>query len=144
MKYRIEKLNIQKDLDNIMKIWLETNIDAHDFIDESYWKSNFDLVKTLLPDSDLNIYFEDKTPLGFIGVMDGHIAGIFINKEDQAKGIGKILLDFAKSKYSSLTLDVYADNRKAYNFYLKNGFQEISSAMDKENNRLEIRMCWSR
>ncbi len=34
-----------KDLDNIMEIWVNTNIEAHNFIDENYWRNNFDMVK---------------------------------------------------------------------------------------------------
>ena len=32
-------------LDEVMKIWLETNINTHDFIEKEYWINNFDLVK---------------------------------------------------------------------------------------------------
>lgn len=32
------------DLTNIMRIWLESNIKAHDFIDDSYWHENYEMV----------------------------------------------------------------------------------------------------
>ena len=32
-------------LDALMQIWLEGNLDAHDFIDPSYWHDNYELVK---------------------------------------------------------------------------------------------------
>lgn len=35
-------------LDDVMKIWLETNINTHDFIEKEYWINNFDLVKFYL------------------------------------------------------------------------------------------------
>ncbi|MBS4957762.1 MAG: hypothetical protein KHZ99_12040 [Clostridium sp.] len=35
-------------LDEVMKIWLETNINTHDFIEKEYWINNFDLVKFYL------------------------------------------------------------------------------------------------
>lgn len=44
---------INNDIDKIMKIWLETNINAHDFIEESYWQGNYDMVKEMLLKSDL-------------------------------------------------------------------------------------------
>ena len=37
------------DIDTVMKIWLDTNIRAHDFISADYWKCNFDMVKEILP-----------------------------------------------------------------------------------------------
>ena len=36
----------ETDLDSIMKLWLETNISAHDFIDEKYWQSKICKSKT--------------------------------------------------------------------------------------------------
>ena len=35
-------------LDEVMNIWLETNINTHDFIEKEYWINNFDLVKFYL------------------------------------------------------------------------------------------------
>ena len=35
----------KSDLDALMQIWLKGNLDAHDFIDPSYWHDNYELVK---------------------------------------------------------------------------------------------------
>ena len=40
----IEKFKTEY-LDDIMQIWLASNISAHSFIKSSYWKSMFDEVK---------------------------------------------------------------------------------------------------
>lgn len=45
-----------KDLEEIMKIWLDTNIQAYDFILENYRKNNFDSVKRMLPDAEIYVY----------------------------------------------------------------------------------------
>ena len=39
------------DIDTVMQIWLNTNIQAHNFISTDYWQSNFDVVKEMLPAS---------------------------------------------------------------------------------------------
>ena len=31
------------DIDALMKIWLDTNIQAHNFISSDYWRSNYDM-----------------------------------------------------------------------------------------------------
>ena len=33
------------DLEEVMQIWLTANMEAHDFIDSSYWKSHFEEVR---------------------------------------------------------------------------------------------------
>ena len=45
-----------ENLEEVMEIWLQNNINAHDFIEKEYWINNFDLVKKLLPDAKV-IYF---------------------------------------------------------------------------------------
>ena len=39
------------DLDKVMDIWLFSNIQAHDFIPEEYWRSNWQQVRSMLPES---------------------------------------------------------------------------------------------
>jgi putative acetyltransferase len=61
----IRKFEID-DLTDVMRIWLESNNQAHDFIDESYWRGNFETVKDLLPKST---YMFMKTMVRFKGLL---------------------------------------------------------------------------
>lgn len=36
------------DLDQVMKIWLEGNLNAHPFVDRKYWINNFEMVRDAL------------------------------------------------------------------------------------------------
>ena len=40
---------VDGDIDSVMQIWLNTNIQAHSFISQDYWKSNFNMVKEMMP-----------------------------------------------------------------------------------------------
>ena len=88
----------ENDLDIIMQIWVETNIQAHNFIPKEYWINNYDMVKNMLPQAEVYVYEDDKTNQidGFIGLADDYIAGIFVRNGVQSKGIGKQLLDYVK------------------------------------------------
>ena len=55
------------DIDKIMEIWLNSNIEAHNFIDKSYWKKNFEMVKNALPRAEIYIYEENNNIMGFVG-----------------------------------------------------------------------------
>ncbi|TPF99111.1 hypothetical protein [Clostridium perfringens] len=35
------------EIDDIMKIWLESTIEAHYFIKEEYWKKNYEVVRII-------------------------------------------------------------------------------------------------
>ena len=131
-------------LDEIMKIWLETNINAHDFIKKEYWINNFDLVKKILPNAKIYIFQENNIIKGFIGIIeDGYIAGLFVKEEYQREGVGKKLIEYIKPKYKQLKLDVYAKNENAINFYLKNNFKRVNEKNNEDTKELEYEMIFS-
>ena len=43
----IRKL-LNGDIDRVADIWLKTNLKAHYFISNQYWKSNYELVKEMM------------------------------------------------------------------------------------------------
>lgn len=131
-------------LDEVMDIWLKTNISAHNFIDKKYWENNFEFVKQVLPTSQVKVFAQDGVIKGFIGVIDNYIAGLFVLEEYQLQGIGKQLLDEAKESFSILHVDVYVQNEKAVMFYKKNGFQVISEKENSDTKQMEYFMVWSK
>lgn len=130
------------DLTDVMRIWLESNIKAHDFIDNSYWHQNYELVKDVLPKSIVFIYKDNHGIQGFIGLTDHYIAGIFVDNEEQSRGIGKQLLDHVKEKYSSLSLSVYKHNVRAVKFYQRENFVIRTEQVDEYTNEIEYVMDW--
>lgn len=132
------------ELETVMKIWLKTNITAHDFITEDYWHGNYELVKKMLPDATVFIYEEDNTIVGFIGLVENYIAGIFIDVNSQSKGIGKALLDYIKKNYSDLSLQVYKKNLRAVKFYLKEDFVVSNEQTDENTGETEFVMNWKK
>ena len=111
------------DINKVANIWLDTNITAHYFIPEQYWKSNFELVKELLLQAIVYVYEDNQEIWGFIGLNDEYVEGIFVSDEMQSQGIGKLLLNYAKDKQSKLFLNVYQKNTRAISFYQREGFE---------------------
>lgn len=109
----------EDDLNTVMQIWFDTNIKAHHFISRQYWIDNYEMVKDILPKKEIYVYEDDNTNQinGFIGLMDNYIAGIFVNKNNQSRGIGKQLLDYVKEIKETLNLSVYQKNIRAISFY---------------------------
>lgn len=133
-----------EDIDNIMKIWLETNIEAHDFIPPSYWVNNYNMVKEMLPRASIYVYEMDKQIVGFIGMVDTYIEGIFVAKKYQSQGIGRQLISYAKESHASLTLQVYQKNTSSVSFYKKENFKIMEEKMDAQTKEKELLMTWSR
>ncbi|SHL30459.1 putative acetyltransferase [Anaerocolumna jejuensis DSM 15929] len=132
------------DLDTVMKIWLETNIAAHDFISRNYWQGNYELVKKILPEAAIFVFEKDDVILGFIGLTENYIAGIFIDAKSQSQGIGKALLDYVKKSHSPLSLQVYKKNSCAVRFYLREDFVVLNEQTDENTGEAEFVMNWTK
>ena len=68
----IRKL-LNGDIDRVADIWLKTNLKAHYFISNQYWKSNYELVKEMLSQSEVYVFEADKMIQGFVGLNDKYI-----------------------------------------------------------------------
>mgnify|MGYP004508135797 FL=1 len=136
----------ESDLSAVMKIWLDTNIKAHNFISKEYWTSNYEMVKEILPKAEIYVYEDYATNLinGFIGLTDSYIVGLFVKETAQSKGIGKQLLDHVKSIKFNMSLSVYQENIRAVHFYQREEFQIQSENIDDNTNEKELIMTWSK
>jgi len=132
------------DLETIMEIWLHTNINTHAFISKEYWMSNYDMVKKLLPEAELFVDEAEGEIRGFIGLQEEYIAGIFVKKDYQSKGIGHQLIDYVKSRNDRLVLSVYAKNENAISFYKRQGFELKEKQVDENTGEEEYVMQWMR
>ncbi|MBS7007500.1 GNAT family N-acetyltransferase [Anaerostipes sp.] len=131
------------DIDIIMDIWLSTNIKAHSFISDEYWKNHFEEVRTAISEAEVYV-FEDVVIKGFVGVIENYIAGIFVKEEFQSQGIGNELIQFLQNSKCELVLDVYEKNKKAVDFYIKHNFKISQKGTEKETNHMEYQMIWKK
>ena len=137
----IRKL-LNGDIDRVADIWLKTNLKAHYFISNQYWKSNYELVKEMMSQSEVYVFEADKMIQGFVGLNDEYIEGIFVSDEMQSCGIGKLLLDYIKDKKVSLRLNVYQKNARAISFYQREGFIIEGEGLDEATGEKEYTMLW--
>ncbi len=133
-----------KDIDDIMQIWKSANIKAHNFISNEYWENNYEYVKDILPNAEIYVFIVKEEIVGFVGVNNNYIEGIFVDTNNQSNGIGTSLLNKVKESRSNLTLSVYKKNTKAINFYKENDFIITSESIDKNTNEIEYTMTWNR
>lgn len=132
------------DIDNIMQIWKNENIKAHNFISKEYWENNYEYVKNVLPTAEMYVFIVKEKIVGFVGVNNNYIEGIFVDTNNQSKGIGTALLNKVKENRNNLTLSVYKKNTNAINFYKKSDFIITSESIDKNTDEIEYTMTWNR
>ena len=142
----ITKLNSfsDRDLEQLAQIWLNGNLQAHSFIPAQYWKNQFVNIKKMLPEANIFVYRNNETIIGFLGELDGYIAGLFVDMNYRKQGVGSRLINYLKQINDKLTLSVYVDNINAVNFYENKDFIIDSVGMDTETDSKEYHMIWEK
>lgn len=133
-----------KDIKKIMDIWIASNLDAHNFISKDYFYNNFDIVKDAIENATVYVYEQESKVIGFVGINQEFIEGIFVDRNYRSKGIGKKLIDYCKKNYNTLSLNVYCKNKKAIEFYKREGFEICEKKLEKDNKEFEYVMKWKR
>lgn len=133
------------DTKQVMQIWLEGNIDAHNFIPKEYWEANYMSVQNELLKATVFVYEDHNGKvLGFAGMTGNYLAGIFVDKSVRSTGIGKSLLSYIKEIYPSFYLNVYKKNNRAVKFYLKEGLTRTSESLDELTKEPEYTFTWNK
>ena len=139
-KYMIRKFK-QSDLDQVIHIWFEASIIAHDFIDSEFWKSKIDDMRSVyIPSGETYIFEEDDKIKGFVSLFKDTIAALFVSPNDQGSGIGKQLIAKCKEVRDRLNLNVYKENIKGVEFYQKCGFKTLKEQIDEHTGHPELVM----
>lgn len=112
-----------EDSASLCSIWYAASRSSHSFLPEALLLAQMEqIAEKFLPETEVWVAESDVGILGFIGLMDHFIGGLFIAPQAQGKGIGGRLLDHAMQRKGRLALEVYAANRRAVAFYRRKGF----------------------
>ncbi len=132
------------DFDRLTELWLSASLAAHNFISGDFWQQNAEKMRhKYLPTSENWIYCENDRILGFFSLFNDNLAALFVDPSAQSRGIGRKLLDHAKSLQPNLSLNVYEQNIRAVSFYSRNGFRVVQAQKDPHTGHSELLMQFS-
>lgn len=83
---------------------------------------------------------------GFIALDGPRIQALYIRDEQQNKGLGATLLDWAKTQSARLELWTFQANEGAQRFYARHGFDEAQrgDGSGNEEGLPDVRYIWTR
>ncbi len=113
---------------------------AHDVDGIKWYIDSF-----LLPRWSSYVYEENCEILAWVDVHQGWLDQLYCKRDHTGKGIGKQLLDFAKSREpEGLQLWTFQINARARAFYEREGFQEVelTDGANCEEKQPDVRMEW--
>lgn len=135
------------DCDAVIKIWLDASLQAHSFVDEKFWKSKEQEMRTVyLPESEVWVYDSDLTGevQGFVALKDNYIAALFVTPEEQGNSVGYSLMNKVKTMHPLIELKVYKENKPSVAFYERQGFEVIGEGVETETGHPELTMRFKR
>ncbi len=130
-----------EDREDILRVWLEASILAHDFVDPDYWKAELVNMRDMyLPLCDAILVWterDDGAPQAFIAFVDEYLAALFVAPDFQGRGIGSRLLRIALRMHPDLTLSVFRQNARAVSFYRRHGLEVLEERVERATGCLE-------
>ncbi|WP_259781757.1 GNAT family N-acetyltransferase [Aestuariispira ectoiniformans] len=124
------------DTDRLLEIWLAASKIGHPFLGDAVLRDQMKLVRDIyLPQAETWVACKTHRAIGFIGLLDNFIGGLFVDPSFHGHGIAKTLINAASSRYPSLDVDVYEDNPIAPTVYQRLGFREISRRLTDDDGR---------
>ncbi len=131
----------QSDIDQVINIWLDASVKAHDFVEKEFWESRVkDMREIYIPSAETYIYEEEYIIKGFVSLYNDTIAAIFVSPAFQGEGIGGKLMKKVKDIRDNLSLTVYKKNIKSIEFYHKCGFKIAREQIDEHTGHPELVM----
>ena len=101
-------------------------------------------MKRALPEAEVYVYEINGFVAGFVGVDEGYIAGLFVDREYRGMGIGTKLMDYIKEKYDFFTLHVFENNYGAVTFYENRGLLKKEESVNEDLGEVEYLMYYRR
>ena len=142
---RYEKIMIreyeEKDLSELLDAWYSASQIGHPFLDEDFFEQERRNIPALyLPNAETWVYDLDGVVVGFIALIGNEVGAIFVDSRFHGRGIGRALMDKARSIRDVLELDVFKDNLVGRKFYENYGFTRVNEHLHEETGFMQLRL----
>ena len=131
----------EKDLSELLDAWYSASQVAHPFLDEDFFEQERRNIAAFhLPNAETWVYELDGVVVGFIALIGNEVGAIFVDPQFHGQGIGRALMDKARSMRAVLELDVFKDNLVGRKFYEKYGFSQVNEYLHEETGFMQLRL----
>ena len=123
-----------EDADAVIAVWRAASDLAHPFLTKACQDMAELQIRSLyLPQSETWVVERDGAIVGFIGLLDDLIGGLFVHPDYHGKGLGRALVDKAVALKGPLSVEVFVDNEIGRRFYKAYGFQGSKEVTDPQS-----------
>lgn len=132
------------DLNELLSSWENATKLAHPFLTKSFLdKEKHNIPNLYLPNADTWVHVDDSHVVGFITLMGNEVAALFVDPDYHGRGMGKALMDKARSLHATLEVDVFKNNSIGRHFYEHYGFKLQSEKTHEDTGNQILRLSFN-
>ena len=129
------------DLNEVLDAWYEASLVAHSFLPAEFFVAEREeIANRWLPVAETFVYELDSYVVGFVALIGNEVGAIFVHPGHHRQGIGRALMDHAKTLRPNLELDVFENNAIGRHFYDAYGFSFVSAHRDSATGQTQHRL----
>jgi putative acetyltransferase len=129
------------DLSELLDVWYRASLIAHSFLsDEFFDTERAQIADQWIPIADTTVYESDGRVVGFVSLIGNEVGAIFVDPDQQGRGIGRALMDGARDARPYLELNVFEANSIGRRFYHTYGFVQVGSHIGEATGHRELRL----
>ena len=133
------------DLSELLEAWYSASLVGHPFLDEAFFRQERKKIREVyLPNAETWVFEQDEVVVGFVALIGNEVGAIFVDSNYHGRGIGRALMDYARSLRDILEVDVFKDNKVGRDFYEKCGFHQVGEHVHKETGLMQLRLRLTR
>ncbi len=135
----------ETDLEIVVDIWYRSSSLAHPFLEPEFVeKVKKDMHDIYIPNSETWVYEENGSIIGFIGMIENEIGGLFVLPHKHSRGTGTKLVNLVREQHDELEVEVFKKNNIGRAFYDKYGFISIEEYFDEASNNDVLRLKFTK
>jgi putative acetyltransferase len=129
------------DLSDLLYCWESASAVGHPFLTPEFLvKERDNIINLYLPNTETWVAVEQDRVVGFLSLMGNEVGAIFVNATYHGSGVGKSLMDKARSLHKELELEVFKENAVGRAFYHRYGFVLLEEKVHDETGQVLLRL----
>ncbi|MDA0273162.1 MAG: GNAT family N-acetyltransferase [Proteobacteria bacterium] len=129
------------DLPSVLISWENASRIAHPFLSKAFLTQERINIETIyMPRADTWVAEQNNEVVGFLSLNGNEVGAIFLEPRCHGTGIGKALMDKARSLHGNLEVEVFEANPIGRKFYDRYGFKLMETKHHEETGQSMLRL----
>lgn len=132
------------DVEQVLEVWFAAASLAHPFLTPEFMAEERETIRSVyIPITQTQVYEQEGRVVGFISLLENEVGAIFVDPAFQGRGVGRTLMDWARTQHPVLELDVFAANHLGRAFYDRYGFTYLSQHVHEPTGHILLRLRYT-